>query len=995
MAKAGGARKAGAGKKIKPKSKVKAAAPAKRKAAAKAKPAQKPKAAVAAYDPLIEALNTSPIGAAISRLSDGVILRANTAIEQFFRLPRGRAVGLSTADFFVDPQERQQLIALVREHGGVTRFSLSLRSSDGKPRLSFITNRLIQYQGEPAILTWVEDQSEVQRKEDTLEFTAKQVELVNRIAAIANRAVNFYDALRQGAAEIGAFLGWPIRLVYRLAHGENERLEIATFALAKDLFADQSVKSAVLGKSFTRGEDLPGRVLETGASVWIEDVSTDPALTRFAKTRNIIASVLAIPIKADDKVVAVLEFMKQIPAAADDLLKLTFERVGSELGRVYLRDQITVALQEARAEAESSTRAKASFLAAMSHEVRTPMNGVVGMVDLVLQTRLDDDQRSMLQTVKDSGHALIKVINDILDFSKIDAGRLEIEFRDMSVTKIVEDVAASLSPGALQKGLKLVTFVDPKIPETVKGDAVRVRQILSNMVGNAVKFSSAGEVVITAHHLGGLRGEVQFSVRDQGIGISPQNRRRLFEEFSQADSSTTRRFGGTGLGLAISQRLTTLMGGEIGVESILGEGSNFHFTLPFGASDAKPASRAHTLDGLSILVAARSPALRDAACGYLEHWDAATSQVADVAGCADACEAAKAAGKPFDVVLIPDVDDQEVAADLRARFAPPYPRFVIGRDPAHPAEALRRLKEVTLVEVNPMRRATLIAAVAVAAGRASPEVRHVEQPDMGAEISPPAAEDALAQGRLILVAEDHPANREVLRRQLNRLGFACEIAHDGQQALEMWKVKPYGLVLTDCHMPAMDGFGLTAAIRKSEVASGRRVPVVAITANVLQGEAERCLAAGMDDFLPKPVELKVLKAVLEKWLNGGAVTAPTDANPATCAADSPLVLDLTSMRETFGAINDDARDMLRFFVSTIEPLVVKYADEMERSDIPAAYETLHKARGAVANAGGRELAAIMGDVETELAAQNVDAARARGQEIDPAWRRLVNAINEV
>lgn len=547
------------------------------------------KSAAPAADPLLEALSTSPIGAAISRVADGGILFANAAIGEFFHFPHERAIGLSTADFFVNPQDRDHLVELVRANGGVTRHSLSLRTSEGKPRLSLITNRLIQFRGEPAILTWVEDQSEAQSKEDTREFTARQVELVNRIAAIANRAVNFYDALRQGSAEIGAFLGWPIRLVYRLAHGELERLELATFALAKDLFADQSVKSAVLGKSFARGEDIPGRVLATGSSIWIEDVGSEAGLMRFAKTRNIIGSVVALPIKADDKVVAVLEFMKQIPAAADDLLKLTFDRVGSELGRVYLRDQITVALQEAKAQAESSARAKAGFLGAMSKEVRMPMNAVAGMVDLLLKTTLEGDQRSMLEIVKESSGALIRVIDDILDFAKLDAGRLEIEAREMSVAEVVEEVAATLSPTAVRKGLKLVTSVDPAIPATVKGDAARVRQILFNLADNAIKFSSTGEIVISAHGIEGPRGEVRFAVADHGVGMTPAARRRLFEEFSHIDSSAA---GGLGLGLAICQRLTGLMGGEIGVESVLGEGSTFHFTLPFGApAAAAPLAR--------------------------------------------------------------------------------------------------------------------------------------------------------------------------------------------------------------------------------------------------------------------------------------------------------------------------------------------------------------------------------------------------------------------
>lgn len=568
--------------------------------------------AAPAADSFLEALNTSPIGAVISRVSDGVMLLVNTSIERFFGLPKGRAVGLSTADFFVDPKDREALVALVREHGGVTRYALHLRTSEGKPRLSLITNRLITYRGEPAILTWVEDQSEEQRKEDTRQFTSRQVELVNRVAAIANRAVNFYDALRQGSAELGAFLGWPIRLVYRLAHGGKPQLELATFALAKDLFADQSVKSAVLGKSFAKGEDIPGRVLETGAAIWIEDVSSDPSLTRFDKNRNIIGSVLAIPIKADDQVVAVLEFMKQIPAAADDLLKLTFERVGSELGRVYMRDQIAVALHSARAEAQSAARASTGLLAAMKRGVLAPMNGVISTVDRLLQTRLDEEQRSMLQAVRASSQAPVAVINDILDFSLIDAGQLEIEAREMAISKIVGDVAGSATPAALQKGLKLTAWVDPKIPELVRGDAVRVRQILAHMVANAVRFSKSGEISVVASAIEGARGEVRFAVKDQGVGIAPQACRRIFEAFQHAHSAEAGVFGGIGLGLAICQGLTSLMGGEIGVESILGEGSNFHFTLPFGASRGAESERldrepeAGENPGAGLAVAARS-----------------------------------------------------------------------------------------------------------------------------------------------------------------------------------------------------------------------------------------------------------------------------------------------------------------------------------------------------------------------------------------------------
>jgi signal transduction histidine kinase/PAS domain-containing protein len=555
---------------------------AKKKSVAK-KSRAKPVAA--AKDPLFEALDSSPIGATISRVSDGAILYANTAVEAFFKISRGRSLGgLSTADFFTNPADRDQLVALVREQGGVTRYALPMRMSDGKPRNSLITNRLIKYRQEPAILTWIEDQSEAQRKEDSVEFTARQVELVNSIAAISNRAVNFYDALRQGAAEIGAFLGWPIRLVYRLSEGEAERLEIATFGLGKGLFADQSVKSAILGRSFGRGEDIPGRVLETGASVWIEDVSADPSLARFAGVQNIIASALAIPIKAGDKVVAVLEFLKQIPAAADDLLKLTFERVGSELGRVYTRDQITVALQQARTEAEASTRIKAGFLSAMSAEMRTPLHDVVGMLEQVLKTNLDTEQRAALLTAQASGHSFVRVIDDMLDYVRIDSGKLEIEIGDFSIADVIAGVVSSFQSAAAGKGLRLTADVDARIPARVRGDGVRVAQILSNLVSNAIKFSCEGEIAIAAQLMEGDRGEVRFSVKDQGVGISPQARRGLFQEFSRGATADSTAPDGKGLGLALSQRLIAMMGGEIGVESVLGEGSIFHFTLPIAVA---------------------------------------------------------------------------------------------------------------------------------------------------------------------------------------------------------------------------------------------------------------------------------------------------------------------------------------------------------------------------------------------------------------------------
>jgi signal transduction histidine kinase/CheY-like chemotaxis protein/HPt (histidine-containing phosphotransfer) domain-containing protein len=827
---------------------------------------------------------------------------------------------------------------------------------------------------------------------------AKHVELLHQVAGICNRAVNFYDALRKASVEIAHKLGWPICIVYRLPHGNDQRLELSSLSLPK-VPKFEALRPSLMGQSFALWEDLPGRAFAQRQIEWIDDVSRDASVRRFAPTDPVkIRSALAMPVIAEDHVVAVIELLSDQPSPRDEMVALILGQVSSELGRVHLRDQMTVALQEARAEAESSARAKASFLAAMSHEVRTPMNGVVGMVDLILQTKLDDDQRFMLLTVKDSGQALIKVINDILDFSKIEAGRLEIEEAEFSLPKLLEDVAMQLSPAAAQKSLNLITYIDPSLPDTVLGDAVRVRQILLNLGSNAVKFSDAGEVVLKADRVDSSDPEsvrVLLSVRDQGMGIAPEARTRLFEEFQQADTSTTRRFGGTGLGLAICQRLTKLMGGDISVDSVVGVGSEFRCSLPFRIPDRKGEILAADLSGLHVLVVCESTELRRVCRQYLTYWKADVSELTQVRSIPGFFSAEKNKGLP-DVVVIPQVsipdDVAKARQDLISHGYQPFPRFVVARTAQSQLSSLQAVREFTFIDVSPVRRAALVSAVAIAAGRASPETPYLEQPEFVSDIPAPTVDAALATGTLILVAEDHVANREVIRRQLNRLGYACEMAEDGAIALKMWQSKTYALLLTDCHMPNMDGFGLTDAIRKLEKQSGRHSPIIAITANVLQGEAERCLAAGMDGFLPKPVDLKTLRAELSKWIKNDPQHVPAAVSNVAESRAVSRVLDLSRILEAFGEIDDSVREYFQIFIESVTPLLAQFEEEMAQGNHTGARETIHKAKGAAANAGATEMTSLMHEIEIALVEKRPSDAQDKSRGLEPAWERLQKAI---
>jgi PAS domain S-box-containing protein len=886
---------------------------------------------------------------------DGYFKRLNPAWE--------RTLGFST-----DELQARPYVEFVHPEDRAATLAEASKLTTGTPTIWF-ENRYLAKDGSYRWLAWkVTPSTEPQRLYGAARDITERKRTERRLAAahavtrVLADAPSLDRATPQILEAVGSSLGWEFGAIWRVDEKDNVLRSVEVWNAPEHPVPEFGEHTRRI--TFPPGVGLPGRVWSGNQTAWIPDVVHDTNFPRapYAQKAN-LHGAFGFPIRIGGRVIGVMEFFSREIREPDHELLEMFDAIGSQIGQFIERRraeealaansawlaQLVKELEVARGRAEEATQAKSEFLANVSHEIRTPMNAILGMTDLALSTRLTREQREYLQAVKDSADSLLSLVNDLLDFSKIEARKLSLEAVEFSLRDLLADALKSFALRTAGRDLELACHVPAEVPDRLVGDPGRLRQVVGNLVSNAVKFTPRGEILVRAE-LESRSSEdavLHLQVRDTGIGIPPGKQRIIFEAFSQADNSTTRQYGGTGLGLAISSQLVALMGGRIWVDSRPGEGSTFHFTahfaLPPGAAAPEPALRPEKLRDLRVLVVDDNATNRRILEEMLSGWrmrpavaDGASSALAQVDGAAKA-------GDPFRLVIVdarmPITDGFTLAGQLKKNPRYRNPKVLVLTSAGRREDAARR--RAVSVEgflSKPVKPSELLDTIAAIFGqRRRARARRTAPP-----------EDRAARSLRVLIAEDNALNRELALRLLERRGHRIAVAENGAEALAALEREPFDAVLMDVQMPELDGLEATRRIREKEAATGRHIPIIAMTAHSMTGDRERCLAAGMDAYIAKPIDAAELLAQVERL---GGAAAPVGASVRLSASEPPAppAFDPSALLARLNHNRALLSRLVEIFLADSPKMLAAIGEAIAQGDADGLFRAAHQLKGAAGN----------------------------------------------